>query len=69
VVGVGDAENDDALLRFCGVGAAVANALPKLKEAADIVLDRARGEGVAELIDRMLDDAPGLFAGERRSRG
>ena len=54
VIGVGDAENDHALLRACGVGAAVANALPMLKEAADIVLDKARGDGVAELIDRVL---------------
>ena len=31
VIGVGDAENDHALLRACGVGAAVANALPMFK--------------------------------------
>jgi hydroxymethylpyrimidine pyrophosphatase-like HAD family hydrolase len=30
VVGVGDAENDHALLEMCGIGAAVANALPAL---------------------------------------
>lgn len=53
-VAVGDAENDHALLDFCGVGAAVANALPALKERADIVLSREDGEGVAELIDRLL---------------
>jgi hypothetical protein len=60
VIGVGDAENDHALLRACGVGAAVANALPMLKEAADIVLDKARGDGVAELIDRVLDEDTAL---------
>jgi HAD superfamily hydrolase (TIGR01484 family) len=69
VVGVGDAENDRALLGFCGCGAAVANALPMLKEAADIVLDKARGEGVAELIDRMLDQDADLLPGGRRSSG
>ena len=31
VVGVGDAENDHALLDFCGLSAAVANALPALQ--------------------------------------
>jgi hypothetical protein len=31
VVGVGDAENDHAFLRLCGLSAAVANALPALK--------------------------------------
>src|SRR5207253_1171113 len=37
VVGVGDAENDQAFLAFCGCGVAVANALPMLKEQADLV--------------------------------
>lgn len=54
VVGVGDAENDHAFLRMCGVSVAVANALPSLKEAADIVTAGARGFGVTELINRML---------------
>ncbi len=53
-VGIGDAENDEALLAICGLGVAVANALPSLKEQAAIVLDRAEGEGVVELIDRIL---------------
>src|SRR5207253_1677558 len=37
VVGVGDAENDHALLTLCECGVAVANALPALKERADLV--------------------------------
>lgn len=54
VVGVGDAENDHAFLESCGIGVAVANALPMLKERADFVTRGARGEGVAELIDMIL---------------
>jgi len=54
VVGVGDAENDHAFLGACGIGVAVANALPMLKERADFVTKGARGDGVAELIDRIL---------------
>jgi hydroxymethylpyrimidine pyrophosphatase-like HAD family hydrolase len=58
-VGVGDAENDHAFLQFCGLGVAVANALPSLKEEADLVTRHARGEGVVELIERLLkDDLP-----------
>lgn len=53
-IAVGDAENDDALLALCGLGAAVANAVPALKERADIVLAGDHGAGVAELIDRLL---------------
>lgn len=55
-VGVGDAENDHAFLELCGCSAAVANALPAVKEAADIVLEKDHGAGVAELIDRLLLD-------------
>jgi HAD superfamily hydrolase (TIGR01484 family) len=55
-VGVGDAENDHALLGLCECGVAVANALPTLKEAADFVTTGARGAGVAELIDAMTGD-------------
>jgi len=50
VVAVGDAENDHAFLHACGCGAAVANALPMLKESADIKLTGKAGAGVIELI-------------------
>jgi hydroxymethylpyrimidine pyrophosphatase-like HAD family hydrolase len=54
-VGVGDAENDEPFLRACGLAVAVQNALPALKGLADVVTDRARGAGVAELVDRLLN--------------
>src|ERR1700761_274709 len=55
-VGIGDAENDHALLAMCECGVAVANALPTLKEAADFVTPGARGAGVTELINALLND-------------
>ena len=54
VVAVGDAENDHAFLQSAGFGAAVANALPSLKEHADYVCSIDHGAGVAELIDLMV---------------
>jgi HAD superfamily hydrolase (TIGR01484 family) len=54
VVGVGDAENDHAFLEMCGMGVAVSNALPMLKERADLVTQGARGQGVIEVIDRII---------------
>ena len=54
VVGIGDAENDHAFLKFCGVGVAVANALPTLKEQADLITRGARDQGVVEVIDRII---------------
>jgi len=59
VVAVGDAENDQPLLRNAGYSVAVANALPLLKEKADWLTASGHGIGVRELIDRMLkDDLP-----------
>lgn len=55
-VGIGDAENDHALLALCECSVAVANALPTLKNAADIVTTRDHGAGVVELIEELLRD-------------
>lgn len=55
-VGIGDAENDHAMLASCECSAAVANALPTLKGAADIVTRGDHGAGVVELIDELLRD-------------
>ncbi|MFC4062237.1 HAD-IIB family hydrolase [Planomonospora corallina] len=55
-VGIGDAENDHAFLVSCECAAAVANALPAVKEHCDLVTGQDRGAGVGELIDRMIED-------------
>jgi hypothetical protein len=61
VVAVGDAENDHALLEAVGLGVAVANAIPMLKTHAQWVTTRDHGQGVVELIDRLLaTDLAGL---------
>ena len=52
-LGIGDAENDHAFMRACGCAAAVANALPTLKDKADRVLAKDHGAGVVELIDQI----------------
>lgn len=53
IVGIGDAENDLAFLQLCGCAVAVANALPSIKEVADVVTRGARGDGVREIIERL----------------
>ena len=53
-VGIGDAENDQAFLRMCGLAVAVDNALPAVKDMAHVVTRGARGAGVKELIERLL---------------
>jgi hypothetical protein len=64
VVGIGDAENDHVFLSACECGVAVANALPALKERADIVMHAGHGEGVVELIDHLLKDDLRSFDGK-----
>jgi HAD superfamily hydrolase (TIGR01484 family) len=55
-VGVGDAENDHAFMSLCECAAAVANALPAVKERADVVTRGDHGAGVAELIDHLVEN-------------
>src|SRR5262245_53449093 len=55
VAGIGDAENDHAFLALCACSAAVANALPTVKENVDLVTRGENGAGVAELIDELIE--------------
>jgi hydroxymethylpyrimidine pyrophosphatase-like HAD family hydrolase len=60
-VGVGDAENDHAFLSLCECAVAVANALPALKERADLVTTADHGAGVSEMIEQLVtSDLAGL---------
>ena len=54
---VGDNLNDLSMVRAAGLGATVQNAVPALKDAADIVLPSVFDGGVADLIYKILDDA------------
>ncbi|MBV8797735.1 MAG: HAD-IIB family hydrolase, partial [Hyphomicrobiales bacterium] len=61
VVSVGDAENDHAFLQASGYAVAVANALPAIKDEADLITTQARGTGVAELIEAVLKNDVDAF--------
>jgi HAD superfamily hydrolase (TIGR01484 family) len=66
-VGIGDAENDHAFLSLCHCAVAVSNALPTVKQRADLVTERDHGAGVIELIDLLLaSDLSQLDAGNSR---
>ena len=47
-IGIGDAENDHALLSTCEIGVAVGNAVDALKLRADIVVEKPNPPGLAE---------------------
>ncbi|MGH7683965.1 MAG: HAD-IIB family hydrolase, partial [Vulcanimicrobiaceae bacterium] len=69
VLGIGDAENDLGFLSRCEASAAVANALPSVKETCDIVASLSHGRGVCEVIEQLLaDDLQSIEAIERRHR-
>ena len=55
-VAVGDAENDLAFLKLCEFSVAVANALPSVKGEVDWVTQASRGDGVIELVERLLTE-------------
>jgi hydroxymethylpyrimidine pyrophosphatase-like HAD family hydrolase len=67
-IAVGDAENDRVFLAACGMAAAVANALPDIREMAEVVTTAERGAGVAELIARLLNGEFDALPAGRRGR-
>jgi Cof subfamily protein (haloacid dehalogenase superfamily) len=52
MLAIGDGENDVEMLRLAGIGAAVENAMPAAKEAADVVIPSNNEDGVAAAIHR-----------------
>jgi HAD superfamily hydrolase (TIGR01484 family) len=54
VVGIGDAENDEAFLAMCGWWVAIANALESLKARADQITQGENGAGVREVIEWLI---------------
>jgi hypothetical protein len=53
--GIGDAKNPHEFLGFGGGSVAVANALPRLKQRAQLVTRGSYGAGVTEIIDGLID--------------
>ena len=54
-VAVGDEANDNSMIRAAGVGAAMSNAVPEVREAADYVTARDNDhDGVAEVFRKFL---------------
>jgi hydroxymethylpyrimidine pyrophosphatase-like HAD family hydrolase len=50
VIAVGDAENDLSLFGIAEIGVAVADAIPSVRQHADLILDEPDGDGVADLL-------------------
>lgn len=52
VMAIGDEENDLPMIEFAGIGVAMANAVPMVKSAADVVTDSNQEDGVAAVIEK-----------------
>ena len=49
-IAIGDSENDIAMIQAAGLGVAMGNAMPKVKQAADYITDTNDNDGVAKVI-------------------
>lgn len=56
VVAFGDGENDKEMLGLVGLGAAMGNAHPACKAAADVVIGTCAEDGVAEFLEQLLGE-------------
>jgi hydroxymethylpyrimidine pyrophosphatase-like HAD family hydrolase len=55
VLAIGDSMNDEAMIRWAGMGVAMVNGDERVKSIADMVTDRSNDDdGVAEIIDKYL---------------
>ncbi|NLZ48935.1 MAG: sugar-phosphatase [Clostridiales bacterium] len=54
IIAVGDADNDIAMIKYAGLGVAMDNAFPQVKEAADYITSSNNDDGVAEVIEKFI---------------
>ena len=58
---IGDAGNDYAMIKYAGVGVAMANAYPEIKEIANYVTSSNEESGVAKAINLFVNDPLALL--------
>lgn len=63
IIAVGDDVNDLHMIRGAGLGVAMGNARPALRNEADLVIGPNTRDGLAEFIDRWLDQRQGHAKG------
>ena len=61
VLAIGDSRNDVPMLQWAGIGVAMANALPEVRQAVRYVTADNLSDGVAAAIERF------CFAAEKKS--
>lgn len=61
IIAFGDDENDYEILKYCGKGVAVANAIPQILEVADEITAGNDEDGVADYLERYCLEASACF--------
>lgn len=56
IVAIGDSTNDISMIKYAGMGIAVANAMDELKEVADYIGDYAANNAVAKIIQMIIKE-------------
>lgn len=56
IMEIGDNLNDYSMIRDAGVGVAMKNAIPAIKEIAQIETDNNANDGVAQIIEKTIED-------------
>jgi len=56
IMAIGDNLNDYSMIKDAGVGVAMANAIPAIKEIAQIQTDSNVNDGVAQIIEKTIED-------------
>jgi len=57
IMAIGDNLNDASMIRDAGVGVAMANAIPAIKELAQISTDNNINDGVAQVVEKVIAEA------------
>lgn len=55
IMAIGDEENDLPMIAYAGIGVAMANAVPDVKAAADVITGSNEEDGVAEIVAQYLN--------------
>ena len=56
ILAIGDSTNDIAMIRYAGLGVAVANAMDELKREADYITDYAANNAVAKILYDIIEE-------------
>lgn len=54
IMTIGDEENDLPMIEYAGLGIAMANAVSKVKDQADVITDTNDNDGVAQVIEKFV---------------